>query len=51
MNINFYKTIPAAIILFAGINANAYDFKVDGLYYNILSESDRTVEVTYCNCI
>jgi hypothetical protein len=25
---------------------NAYDFEVDGIYYNILSASDRTVEVT-----
>lgn len=25
----------------------AYDFEVDGIYYNILSETDKTVEVTY----
>ena len=25
----------------------AHDFEVDGIYYNILSESDKTVEVTY----
>lgn len=27
--------------------AYAYDFYTDGLYYNILSETDRTVEITY----
>ncbi|WP_282193779.1 leucine-rich repeat domain-containing protein, partial [Muribaculum intestinale] len=29
------------------MTALAYNFKSDGLYYNILSEEDRTVEVTY----
>lgn len=35
-------------ILFAtaGVAANAYDFAVNGIYYNILSKTDRTVEVT-----
>lgn len=31
------------------ITANAYDFEVDGIYYNILSSSDLTVEVTSGN--
>ena len=26
---------------------NAHDFEVGGIYYNVLSESDKTVEVTY----
>lgn len=30
----------------AGVAANAYDFAVNGIYYNILSKTDRTVEVT-----
>ena len=30
----------------AGVAANAYDFEVNGIYYNILSKTDRTVEVT-----
>lgn len=34
-------------LLLAAINASAYDFMSDGLCYNILSEEDRTVEVTY----
>lgn len=29
------------------IIANAYDFEVDGIYYNILSTADKTVEVSY----
>ena len=28
-------------------NATAYDFEADGIYYNILSETEKTVEVTY----
>ena len=28
-------------------NALAYDFEANGIYYNILSEYDKTVEVTY----
>ena len=34
-------------VLCASLSASAYDFKSDGLYYNILSEEDRTVGVTY----
>ena len=33
--------------MFISITASAYDFASDGIYYNILSEEDRTVEVTY----
>lgn len=33
--------------LFSCISVNAYDFESDGLCYNILSETDRTVETTY----
>ena len=38
----------AVMLLSVGFNVNAagYDFKVDGIYYNILSSDDRTVEVT-----
>lgn len=28
------------------INAATYDFEVGGIYYNIISETDQTVEVT-----
>ena len=34
-------------VLLCSISASAYDFKVGSIYYNILSEEDKTVEVTY----
>lgn len=34
-------------VLCASLSATAYDFRSGGLYYNILSEEERTVEVTY----
>ncbi len=37
----------AFLMLLVGISASAYDFQSGELYYNILSEEDRTVEVTY----
>ena len=44
------KTIKQILItvavLLCSATANAYDFEVDGIYYNILSMSDLTVEVT-----
>lgn len=36
-------------MLWTGVSAFAYDFGAEGLYYNILSEENRTVEVTYKN--
>mgnify|MGYP002605128649 CR=1 FL=1 len=41
------NTTTFKLMLLAGISASAYDFKSDGLYYKILSEEGRTVEVTY----
>ena len=35
--------------LLVTFNAVAYDFEVGGIYYNITSESDRKVSVTYEN--
>lgn len=32
--------------LLCSINVSAYDFKIDGIYYNIVSVTDLTVEVT-----
>ena len=44
------KTIKRMLItvavLLCSIVANAYDFEVDGIYYNIISATDLTVEVT-----
>ena len=36
-----------AAVLSISANTLAYDFEVDGIYYNILSAQDKTVEVTY----
>ena len=34
-------------VLLCSVTANAHDFEVDGIYYNIISEENSTVEVTY----
>ena len=34
-------------VLLCSVIANAYDFEVDGIYYNILSSTDLTAEVTH----
>ena len=34
-------------MLLCSVMANAYDFEVDGIFYNILSSTGLTVEVTY----
>ena len=48
MNTTKFKPILLVILmLLAGISVSAYAFESDGLYYNILSEKDRTVEVTH----
>ena len=48
MNTTKFKPILLVILmLLAGISVSAYDFASDGLHYNILSEKDRTVEVTH----
>ena len=50
MNTTKFKPILLVILmLLAGISVSAYTFESDGLYYNILSEKDRTVEVTHRN--
>ena len=36
-------------MLLCSISANAHDFVVDGIYYNILSDIEQTVEVTWYN--
>ena len=42
-----YKPLFLAALTFICTFARAYDFEAGGLYYNIMSVSDRTVEVTY----
>ena len=39
--------ILVTIYLFCSLSASAYDFKVGDFFYNILSVTDLTVEVTY----
>ena len=41
------RLLTALLLLASPSLAHAYDFKVDGIYYNITSTTDLTVEVTY----
>ena len=38
--------ITIAVLLYS-TTVSAHDFEVDGIYYNITSSEDLTVEVTY----
>ena len=42
-----FKPLLTALLLLCSSVINAHDFEVDGIYYNILSEEDKNVEVTY----
>lgn len=46
MKLNLLKSSLVAAACLAASHAGAYDFSVDYIYYNILSEADKTVEVT-----
>lgn len=46
MNI-FNKTVALGTLLIACATVYAYDFEAGGVYYNVVSVSKRTVEVTY----
>lgn len=39
--------LVTATLLLCSISVSAHDFEVDGIYYNITSSTDLTVEVTY----
>ena len=41
------KFFILTFMVLSGLSAIAYDFESDGIYYNITSESNLTVEVTY----
>ena len=43
------KLLILTAVLSAGTNIYAYDFEVDGIYYNIISSTEKTIEVTYEN--
>ena len=45
-NFKIKLALVAMLLSFAFTPSSAYDFKVDGIYYNVLSESDRTCKVT-----
>ena len=42
----YFKSLLTIAALLVGIDASAYDFESDGLRYEILSETDKTVKVT-----
>ena len=42
----FMKHLFTMLLALVAATASAYDFEADGIYYNILSQDDRTVEVT-----
>ena len=42
----FMKHLFTMLLALIAATASAYDFESEGIYYNILSEDDRTVEVT-----
>ena len=44
----FKSAALAAFCLMAAFPASAYDFEENGIYYNILSETDKTCEVANC---
>lgn len=44
---HFLLTIAALLYCTSILARIDYDFKVDGICYNITSETDKTVEVTY----
>lgn len=41
-----HPKLLALLMLSAGLSASAYDFESGGLYYNVLSAENKTVEVT-----
>ena len=41
------KLLTTIAVLLCSVVANAHDFEVDGIFYNITSEKELTVEVTY----
>ena len=47
MKHNYLKHLFTALLLLCTTVASSHDFVKDGIFYNILSEEDKTVEVTF----
>ena len=47
MKHSILRKLMLIAVLLTSSYAFAHDFEVDGIYYNILSETGKTVEVTY----
>ena len=43
----FKQLLITVAVLLCSATASAHDFEVDGIFYNIISASDLTIEVTY----
>ena len=46
-HLNIFKRALLALLILCSSSVWAYEFEVDGIYYNITDETSRTVEVTY----
>ena len=42
-----FRLLFTTLLLLCAVSVSAHDLEVDGIYYNILSEKDKTIEVTY----
>lgn len=47
MKTKVIKTLLTIACLLCSMQMSAYDFKVDGIYYNMVSSTEKTCEVTY----
>jgi hypothetical protein len=47
MKYSFLKMLAVVMIMLTGLEADAYDFTLDGIYYNITSTTDLTCSVTF----
>ena len=47
MKHNYFRNLFTALLLLCSTVAFAHDFEVDGIYYNITDDVNKTVEVTY----
>jgi probable cell surface protein (leucine-rich repeat protein) len=46
MKAKYFKIYILVISLCTGLSANAHDFEIGGIYYNVISKTDKKVEVT-----